>query len=94
MRFFNFGSKDKVNIEKQASTAGDAVIKKSILEQSQGNPGAMRVLMELYKTKGAEVFLRVAPYIGKGPEIWEKFKDECGENLDALIQKYGYGRNL
>ena len=60
-----------------------------IMNRCEGNPGALRVLADILKEKGPEVYVKVAPNLGKGSEIWLKYKDECGEDLDALIEKYG-----
>ena len=60
-----------------------------IMDRCEGNPGALRVLADILKEKGPEVYGKVAHNLGKGSEIWLKYKDECGEDLDALIEKYG-----
>lgn len=60
-----------------------------IIDRCEGNPGGMRVLADLLREKGPEAYEKIAPNLGKGPEIWLKYKDECGEDLDALIEKYG-----
>lgn len=67
--------------------------KKDIISRSKGsdggiNPGALRVLHDLAQ-KGPEIYQAVAPQLGTGSEIWLKYKDECGEDLDTLIEKYG-----
>lgn len=55
--------------------------------QSQGNPGAIRVLAGLLQ-RGIKIFDAVSKNLGKGSEIWVKYKDECGEDLDRLIEVY------
>ena len=60
-----------------------------IMDRCEGNPGALRVLDDILKEKGPEMYDKVAPNLGQGSEIWLKYKDECGEDLDALIEKYG-----
>ena len=60
-----------------------------ILDRCEGNPGAMRVLADILKEKGPDVYGKVAPNLGKGSEIWLKYKDECGQDSDAMIEKYG-----
>ena len=63
-------------------------IQKDIRERAQGNPGATNVLNQL-ASRGAEVYNAVAPNLGPGYEIWLKYRDECKEDLDAMIEKYG-----
>lgn len=62
---------------------------KDILDRCEGNPGVMNVLADILQKKGPEVYHKVAPNLGKGSEIWLKYKDECGQNLDVMIEKYG-----
>ena len=62
--------------------------KDRIFEQGDGNPGGQRVLMELLREKGPQIFDQVAPNLGKGGEIWNKYNDECGEDLDLLVERY------
>lgn len=57
-------------------------------ERAQGNPGAMVVLIRLATLFGQDVYKKVAPKLGRGSEIWIKFKDECGENMNLLVEKY------
>ena len=73
-------------ISKEAG-ANSEDIQKDIRERAQGNPGASNVLGQL-AAKGAEVYNTVAPNLGTGSEIWEKYSDECGKNLNTLIEKY------
>ncbi|MBI3305517.1 hypothetical protein HYZ82_00060 [Candidatus Nomurabacteria bacterium] len=74
--------------ETQEDGAGvDSQIEKDVTERSKGNPGAMFVLSEL-TNKGSEIYNSVAPNLGTGPEVFEKF-EECGKNFDALIEKFG-----
>ena len=86
MGFFNIGPKGPGSVNTKSSTE-DAETRADILNRSKGNAGAMRILVELL-SKGGEVYKKVASNLGEGSQIWEKFKDECGENLDLLIQKY------
>jgi len=60
-----------------------------IKDRGKGNPGAMQVLSRILKEKGPDVYNKVVPNLGLGYEIWIKFKDECGQNLDTLIERYG-----
>lgn len=64
------------------------------MKLSEGNPGALTVLMELYK-HGAEIdpdagdpillMLNLDSLNLYGPNIWVLFKDVCGENLTKFI---------
>lgn len=63
-------------------------VQKDIRERAKGNPGAAEVLEQL-ASRGAETYSRVAPNLGTGYEIWIKYKDECGKNLDKMIKRYG-----
>jgi hypothetical protein len=74
-------------ISKDAGAESENV-QKNIRERAQGNPGASNVLGQL-AARGAEIYNTVAPNLGTSSEIWEKYSDECDENLDALIEKYG-----
>jgi len=68
--------------------AKDEDIKKDFLERTQDNLGAANVLGQL-AARGTEIYNTVAPNLGFGSEIWEKFNNECGKDLDTLIEKYG-----
>ncbi|MBI2551996.1 hypothetical protein HYW17_01690 [Candidatus Uhrbacteria bacterium] len=59
-----------------------------ILDRYDGLPGNLILLRRILQ-RGPEVYDRVVPNLGKGDEIWLKFKDECGGDLDVLIEKYG-----
>ncbi|MDO8676350.1 MAG: hypothetical protein Q7K16_01725 [Candidatus Azambacteria bacterium] len=63
-------------------------VQKDIRDRAQGNPGAANILGQL-AARGAEIYSKVAPNLGTSSEIWEKYKDECGQDLDAMIEKYG-----
>lgn len=59
-----------------------------IAEISQGDPFARSVLEEL-AAKGDEVFDRVSRNLGRGREVWNKYLEECYQNIDKMIRKYG-----
>ena len=58
-----------------------------ITKQADGNPGAANVLKQLLE-EGSQVFDRVAPNLGTGNQVWEKYKDECRQSLPELINRY------
>ena len=59
-----------------------------ITSRCMGNIGALRALRDLAE-RGKEVYFKVAPNLGEGETVAEKFQIECGFNLDKLIEKYG-----
>lgn len=73
-------------ISKQAG-AENMDVQKDIRERAEGNPGAANVLGQL-AARGAEIYGKVAPNLGTSSKIWEKYKEECGQDLDAMIEKY------
>ena len=79
---------DHINEISKNAGAESMDVQKDILERAKGNPGAARILGQL-ASKGEEIYSKVAPNLGNGSEIWLKYKDECGEDLDAMIEKYG-----
>lgn len=57
---------------------------------SEGNPGAIRVIMQCYEKSFLCGQLVVAELDIKeiyGSKIWQLYKDECGEDLDKFILK-------
>lgn len=71
---------------------------KLILDVCDGNPGALRIATEIYRTLGviySEMVLQKAISLGYvGSELWILYKDECNENLaetaaQLLIRDYG-----
>ena len=67
---------------------GEGDYLEDIMLRSEGNHGAKKVLNDIYKKEGSDIYDMVAPNLGKGSEIWLKYKDECREDLEALIEKY------
>ncbi len=57
----------------------------------EGNPGAMRVLADLaQKIEGIEFWTLVLDLDDmniRGAQIWVAYKDVCGEDLNALVQR-------
>lgn len=62
--------------------------KEGLKKISEGNPGALRVLMECYQKDffiGQIVLAQLDIKEVYGWHIWELYKDKCGENLDKFI---------
>lgn len=74
-------------VSDDTNTTNAEAYRSKILLLAEGNPGAIRVLCELL-AEGSHVFDRVAPNLGTGSEIWEKYKDNCGEEISNLIARY------
>ena len=75
---------------KETKSAGTESIdiQNDIIERAKGNPESVDVLDQL-ASRGAEIYNTIAPKLGVGTEIWLKYRDECGKNLDVMIKKYG-----
>ena len=71
----------------RSAKVDDAAYQAKITSQAQGNLGAKRVLKELL-AEGQDVFDRVAPKLGSGHLIWEKYRNHCGEDISKLIATY------
>lgn len=62
---------------------------RTVLDVSKGNPGAARVLSEVYRYLGENKFssviqgLRVMEF--SGPKIWMCYKDFAREDLDLFV---------
>lgn len=57
-----------------------------IKTMSEGNPGAMRVLMELLKTNDSIILLLHLDDMNiRADQIWIGYKDYCGEDLDKFV---------
>lgn len=55
---------------------------------SEGNPGALSVLMQVYKKQGEGYFLFMLNLDDmniRGPQIWIGYKDFAKENIDTFI---------
>lgn len=61
-----------------------------VLKMSEGNPGAMSVIGQLYM-KNPDHFFGVCINLDamdiRGPKIWLGYKDFCGQDLDKFIEK-------
>jgi len=78
---------EHIDIVTEQSGVKDEDVQKDVRERAKGNPGSARVLAEL-SLRGPEIYNVVAPMLGSGADIWLKYKDECRENMDDLIEKY------
>lgn len=59
-----------------------------IKEISQGNPGALSVTVQAAKRHGSA--LDAIERAGlKGSKIWERYKDECGQDIDRFLGSIG-----
>ena len=57
-----------------------------ISKMTNGNPGAMNVLMQVMK-KDFMLVIRMDSISLYDHHIWEVYKDECKENIDKFIEK-------
>jgi hypothetical protein len=53
---------------------------------AQGNPGALRVCVDLSQNYGKDILVTLGELGITGSEIWLLHKDECGESYDAMVQ--------
>lgn len=68
---------------------GDDTIQSMVVKMSQGNPGALRVSLEVLdhdKSRGFMDLLSLDDMGIRGSSIWLGFKDWAGENLDVFVQ--------
>lgn len=60
----------------------------AIKKISEGNPGALRVLIQCYQKSfliGQFIIAELDIKEIYGSHIWELYKDKCGEDLDEFI---------
>ena len=83
---------DMETIENQE---GESDVERYILERAENNIGAVKVLSDLYKRFREEdstlevinkKFYQIADRLGRGGEIWRKYKVDCREDIDFLIK--------
>lgn len=62
---------------------------------AEGNPGAINVLLEIFKTEeliaGLSLVLKLDEMNMRGPQIWVGYKDHCGCDIDTFKQAVVYG---
>lgn len=59
----------------------------AIVQMSEGNPGAMTVLMDVAKlppTEALGILLTLDDMNMRGPQIWVAYKDHSGENFEQF----------
>lgn len=60
-------------------------VKLIIQDLGKGVPGALVVLCAGYASYGAEFISRVQESNLEGEAIWNRYKDECGEDIDKMF---------
>ena len=62
----------------------------AVIDLSEGNPGALTVLMSTYNEVGIDRFLPFLRALGerdiRGPAIWMSFKDVHGQNIEKFVR--------
>lgn len=61
----------------------------SIIDLAEGNPGAVRTLVELVETQddASDLFRKLTEHDIRGPLVWVGYKDHCDEDIDAFARK-------
>ncbi len=60
---------------------------------SNGNPGALTVLLQIAKEKEKEIdlmknfFIKIYQYQITGSRLWYIYKNECNKNINELLNK-------
>ena len=60
-----------------------------LVQMSEGNPGAITVLMELLKRDDPAALMTLLSLDDmnmRGPQIWVGYKDHCGEDIEKFAQ--------
>lgn len=58
-----------------------------ILKMSEGNPGALRVLMKMLRKEDGIIYVFTLDDMGiYGSQIWVGYKDHCGQDIDKFIE--------
>lgn len=60
-------------------------IRNAIVTLSEGNPGALTVLIELAKMGAYDVMTYMLAFGPSGSGIWVEYKDNNGEDIDAFV---------
>lgn len=63
-----------------------AVVKEAIVTLSEGNPGALSVLIELAKAGGYDIITYMLAFGPSGSGIWVEYKDNCGQDIDKFME--------
>lgn len=62
-----------------------ATLAEAIATLSEGNPGALTVLIDLAKAGGHDVLFYMLVCGPTGSDIWVEYKDNCGQDIDKFI---------
>lgn len=60
-----------------------------IVKMSEGNPGALTVLVDMLKTQDPTALMNILSLDDmniRGSQIWVGYKDHCGSDMDKFIQ--------
>jgi len=60
-----------------------------VMDLGDGNPGAMSVLMQGINKYGLKFWNLVYDAGLKGSAIWVRYKDVCGEDIEAMYKNLG-----
>jgi len=74
---------------KRDKISGSDDLQTIIVKMSEGNPGAMSVLMQMNQKKGPMAFMEMLSLDDmniRGPQIWLGYKDHCGEDIDKFFE--------
>ena len=63
-------------------------VQDSLVKLSEGNPGALTVLLTILQTRPQDAFvlLHLDQMEMRGPSIWIGFKDHCKEDLETFCK--------
>ena len=62
-------------------------IQDSIFKMSEGNPGALKVLMNMLQKENGLIYILTLDDMGiYGSKIWVGYKDHCGMDIDKYIE--------
>jgi len=68
----------------------DPKVREVLIDLSEGNPGAVNVLVSTYFEVGIDRFLPFARALGergiRGSQIWCSFKDDHGQDIEAFVR--------
>ena len=65
------------------------IVEDLVFRMSEGNPGGLRVMLEIlktYPTTGVSVILNLEEMNIKGPRIWVGYKDCCDCDLEKFAE--------
>ena len=58
-----------------------------MFKMSEGNPGALRVLMDMLQKENGLTYILILDDMGiYGSKIWVGYKDHCGMDIDKYIE--------